>query len=83
MDRGFVLSDHADWPALIRTINETGAEHIGVTHGYADVMVRWLREQGRDAYVVPSRFRGELGEAPELEETALAASRRRAGRNRR
>ena len=25
-DRGFVLSDHADWPALLQTIDETGAQ---------------------------------------------------------
>jgi putative mRNA 3-end processing factor len=62
VDRGFVLSDHADWPALLRTINDTGAEHIGVTHGYAQPMVRWLAEQGRSAFVVPSRYEGELGE---------------------
>ena len=35
-DRGFVLSDHADWPALLRTIEETGARRVLVTHGYAD-----------------------------------------------
>src|SRR5262249_38717115 len=64
VDRGFVLSAPADWPALLRTINDTGAGRIGVTHGYAQAMSRWLTEQGRDAFVVPSRYEGELGETP-------------------
>jgi len=48
-DRGFVLSDHADWPGLQRAIASTGAERVIVTHGYEAVMVRWLREQGLQA----------------------------------
>ncbi|MBI5258975.1 MAG: ligase-associated DNA damage response exonuclease [Burkholderiales bacterium] len=47
--RGFVLSDHADWPGLQRAIAATGAERIIVTHGQEAVMVRWLREQGLQA----------------------------------
>ncbi|MFO1217240.1 MAG: ligase-associated DNA damage response exonuclease [Burkholderiaceae bacterium] len=46
VDRGFVLSDHADWPGLQRAITATGAERVIVTHGYEAVMVRWLGEQG-------------------------------------
>lgn len=46
VDRGFVLSDHADWPALNAAIDATGAERVIVTHGYEAVMVRWLRERG-------------------------------------
>ncbi|HEX8546612.1 MAG TPA: ligase-associated DNA damage response exonuclease, partial [Cytophagaceae bacterium] len=34
VDRGFVLSDHADWPSLLQTIKDTEAEKIFVTHGY-------------------------------------------------
>jgi putative mRNA 3-end processing factor len=45
-DRGFVLSDHADWSQLIQTIQETGAEKILVTHGKSDVLVRYLQELG-------------------------------------
>ena len=48
-DRGFVLSDHADWPSLLRTIRETGARRILLTHGYTDAMCRYLNEQGVDA----------------------------------
>jgi putative mRNA 3-end processing factor len=46
LDRGFVLSDHADWPALSQAIAATGARRIIVTHGYTAPMVRWLAEQG-------------------------------------
>ena len=61
MDRGFVMSDHADWPGLLETIRATGAEHIGVTHGYTGPMVRWLGEEGLDAFVLETRFTGEAG----------------------
>ena len=49
VDRGFVLSDHADWPDLQTAIDATGAYRVFVTHGQIGVMVRWLREQGLDA----------------------------------
>ena len=46
IDRGFVLSDHVDWPALIDTIAATGAERVWVTHGYRGPLARWLEENG-------------------------------------
>jgi putative mRNA 3-end processing factor len=52
LDRGFVLSDHADWPALLRAIDETGAESVWVTHGYRAPLARWLEESGRRAVPV-------------------------------
>lgn len=58
LDRGFVLSDHADWPGLMRAIGATGARRVIVTHGQVPVMVRWLREQGLDA----EAFRTEFGD---------------------
>jgi putative mRNA 3-end processing factor len=45
-DRGFVLSDHADWPSLVRTCTETGARQVLLTHGYADALARFLAERG-------------------------------------
>ncbi|MEM9301778.1 MAG: ligase-associated DNA damage response exonuclease [Pseudomonadota bacterium] len=45
-DRGFVLSDHADWPGLVRTVRETGAREIVCMHGKTDTLVRYLRELG-------------------------------------
>lgn len=46
---GFVMSDHVDWPGLMRTIRDTGAERILVTHGFTSQVVRYLREQGWQA----------------------------------
>ena len=48
-DRGFVLSDHADWPGLHRAIGATGAQRVIVTHGSIPVMVRYLQSQGLQA----------------------------------
>lgn len=56
LDRGFVLSDHADWPALLRAIDESRAESVWVTEGYRAPMVRWLEEHGRRALGVETRF---------------------------
>jgi putative mRNA 3-end processing factor len=55
-DRGFVLSDHADWDELHTAIRETGAERIFATHGYTEIFARWLVTQGFDAQVVPTEF---------------------------
>jgi putative mRNA 3-end processing factor len=58
-DRGFVISDHADWTGLQTSILATGAERVLVTHGYTKPMVRWLREQGLEADGLETRFDGE------------------------
>ncbi len=58
VDRGFVLSDHADWPGLHQAIGATRAARVIVTHGYEAVMVRWLAEQGLEA----GSFRTEYGD---------------------
>jgi putative mRNA 3-end processing factor len=65
MDRGFVLSDHADWPGLLAAIEATGATEIGVTHGNGQALARWLNEHGKDARVLQTRFTGETGEESE------------------
>ena len=52
VDRGFVISDHSDWSGLTATIACTGAETIGLTHGYAAEMARWLQEEGQAAEVI-------------------------------
>ena len=59
LDRGFPLSDHVDWPALMATIEATGAVQIWVTHGFTGPVVRWLHERGLDAHAVQTRFEGE------------------------
>jgi putative mRNA 3-end processing factor len=66
-DRGFVLSDHADWPGLMRAIGATGAERVIVTHGSVPVMVRYLAEQGLQAEAFQTEYgdeRLEQAEAP-------------------
>jgi putative mRNA 3-end processing factor len=61
-DRGFVLSDHADWPGLLRTFADTGARRILTTHGRADELVAYLREQGYQASPLATAY-SETGEA--------------------
>ena len=58
-DRGFVLSDHADWPALLDTIGESAAERVLVTHGHAEPLARYLAEQGIDSGVIRTAWEGE------------------------
>ncbi|MDQ8029187.1 MAG: hypothetical protein REJ23_10700 [Brevundimonas sp.] len=58
-DRGFVLSDHADWPDLLRTVKDTRAQRVLVTHGYMEPLARYLREQGVDAAPLATPFEGE------------------------
>lgn len=48
-DRGFVVSDHADWPGLLRSVEDSQASRIYVTHGDGDTLIRHLRELGHDA----------------------------------
>jgi putative mRNA 3-end processing factor len=59
VDRGFVLSDHVDWPALLGAVSATGAERVWVTHGYREPVVRWFRERGLETVAVASRWEGE------------------------
>jgi putative mRNA 3-end processing factor len=63
LDRGFVLSDHADWPGLQRAIAATGASRVIVTHGYEAVMVRWLQQQGLQAGSFRTQYGDETAEA--------------------
>ena len=62
-DRGFVISDHADWTGLLSAIRQTNAENIYVTHGYTDIFTRYLNESGWNAQVVSSEFEGEMLES--------------------
>ena len=71
VDRGFVMSDHADWPGLQRAIAGTGAERVFVTHGSVAIMVRWLREQGLDA----QGFKTEYGDDDVADQAAPAAKK--------
>jgi putative mRNA 3-end processing factor len=59
VEQGFVLSDHADFPGLLEAVEASGAGRVLVTHGFADVMARLLRERGLDAAPLTTRFTGE------------------------
>jgi len=56
LDRGFALSDHADWSGLIAAIEATGADRILVTHGYTEALTRYLREKGLDARALKTAY---------------------------
>jgi putative mRNA 3-end processing factor len=58
-DKGFVISDHADWPALLQTISETGAERVLATHGHAESLARYLRSHGLDSGIIRTAWEGE------------------------
>ncbi|RYH02367.1 ligase-associated DNA damage response exonuclease [Salipiger sp. IMCC34102] len=58
-DRGFVVSDHADWAGLNAAIRETGATKIFATHGYTSSFQRWLAAEGYDAHIVSTEYEGE------------------------
>lgn len=48
-DRGFTLSDHSDWPGLIRTIEQTGAKRVLAMHGDSETLLAYLRAKGIEA----------------------------------
>ena len=58
-DRGFVLSDHADWPALLRTVADSGAARVLATHGHAEPLARYLSTRGLDSGVIRTAWEGE------------------------
>ncbi len=59
VDKGFVLSDHADWNGLLSAIKTTGADKIIVTHGYVNVFSKYLIEIGYDAEILETEYEGE------------------------
>jgi putative mRNA 3-end processing factor len=63
LERGFVLSDHADWEGLLTAAAASQAEEIWVTHGFAAELARYLSDQGwkADAFHLP--YPGESNEA--------------------
>ncbi len=76
VDRGFVLSDHVDWPALLQTVEATGAERVWATHGYSTVLVQYLQERGLNAKVLPTRWEGEQDEGGAQDAVEEAAAER-------
>lgn len=66
-DKGFALSDHADWKGLNDAIKATEAERIFVTHGYSSQFSKWLCDLGYDAKPVETMFEGESAEILETD----------------
>jgi putative mRNA 3-end processing factor len=58
-DRGFVLSDHADWPQILQTISDTGASRVLASHGHAEPLARYLASQGLQSGVLRTAWEGE------------------------
>ena len=69
VDRGFILSDHADWPGLLEAIAASGAPRVIVTHGYVEPLVRHLAEQGLQS----GAFKTEYGDDEDVKDTGEAA----------
>ena len=66
-DRGFVLSDHVDWPDLLQTIRETGATKVYATHGYSDTLARYLTGTGLAAEPLATLYEGEAESDADLD----------------
>jgi putative mRNA 3-end processing factor len=73
-DRGFVLSDHADWPGLLEAIAATGASRVIVTHGSSGAMVRYLAERGLQAGSFHTEYGDDVIEADLQAEGEKAAT---------
>ncbi len=76
-----IVSDHADWPDLCRTIRDTGCAELWVTHGQEDALVHWAGTQGIKAKPLNLVGYGDDGEAepageePVVEESVVEESR--------
>ena len=70
IDRGFVLSDHADWPGLLEAIRlERSGMRLGDAWLSRAPLVRWLSEQGREAKVMETRWEDDELNAGPAEDT--------------
>lgn len=67
LDRGFVLSDHADWNGLNTAIEATACEKVIVTHGYTNAFSKWLNDKGIETAVESTEFEGEENESTATE----------------
>jgi putative mRNA 3-end processing factor len=55
-DRGFALSDHADWDALNEAVHQSRAERVILTHGFSDAFAGWLNHKGINAEAAKTDF---------------------------
>jgi putative mRNA 3-end processing factor len=70
VDKGFVLSDHADWNGLLQTVKETGAQKVYVTHGFQSAFSRYLNETGIEASEISTAY----GEEEEVDQAKTQES---------
>jgi len=59
VDKGFALSDHADWNGLLQAVKATEAQKVFVTHGFQSAFSRYLNENGIESAEVKTEFGGE------------------------
>lgn len=72
VDRGFVISDHVDWPDLLSAVEATGAETVWVTHGYVRPVVEYLKQQGLNSAALATQFGNEEDDDVVVEEEATS-----------
>jgi putative mRNA 3-end processing factor len=58
-DKGFVLSDHADWNGLLHATKATGAQKVIVTHGFQSAFSKYLNENGIESSEMKTEYGGE------------------------
>ncbi len=68
-----IISDHCDWDDLCRSIRETGAEEVWVTHGQEDALVHWCLSNGIRAKPLHMLGYGDEEGDAQLDEAAAAA----------
>ena len=75
IDRGFVLSDHADWEGLLSAVVATGCTKVIATHGYTDIFSRYLREEmGLDARTEKTQYEEEGSETAKTKDDVESPS---------
>jgi len=74
-----VISDHSDWDDLCRTILETGAGEVWVTHGQEDALVHWCLTNGIRARPLHMLGYGDEGEAEETPQSPVEGEGREGG----
>jgi putative mRNA 3-end processing factor len=72
-DRGFALSDHADWDGLLKSIEQSGARRVLATHGNTDALIAVLRARGIDASELRTEFVGENADSTSEDEAVASA----------
>jgi putative mRNA 3-end processing factor len=65
-----ILSDHADWDELTRTIAEVGAPEVWVTHGNEEALVHYARSIGLNGRALALIGRGEDEQEAPVQEAA-------------